>query len=95
MGSAQFLLRLRVRAAHRAPTHARANERIYKTQFEKITKAEREFVFYWFNFTLPNRIRMTKRRAAAKIITFQPPANFSDRNSGKPRSFGYGIKSRI
>ena len=62
---------------------------------EKITKAEREFVFNWLNFTLPNRIRMTKRRAAAKIITFQPPANFSDRNSSKPRSFRYSIKSRI
>ncbi len=95
MGSAQFLLRLRVRAAHRAPTHARANKRIYKTQFEKITKAEREFVLDRFDFALPNRIRMTKRRAAAKIITFQPATNFSDRNSGKPRSFGYSIKARI
>jgi len=95
MGSAQFLLCLRVRAAHRAPTDARANERIHKTQFEKIAKAERELVLDWLNLALPNRIRMTKRRTAAKIITFQPPANLSDGNSGKPRSFGYGIKSRI
>ena len=95
MGSAQFLLRLRVRAAHRAPTHARANKRSYKTQFEKITKAEREFVLNRFDFALPNRIGMTKRRTAAKIITFQPAANFSGRNSRKPRSFGYGIKARI
>ena len=81
--------------AHRAPANAGTDKCVDKPELEKITKAEREFVLDRFDFALPNRIRMTKRRTAAKIIAFQPPANLSDRNSGKSRSFGYGIKSSI
>jgi hypothetical protein len=91
----QFSLSLRVSPTHRAPANAGTDKCVDKPELEKITKAEREFIFYRFDFTLPNRIRMTNRRTAAKIITFQPPANFSDRNSGKSRSFGYSIKARI
>jgi hypothetical protein len=91
----QFFLCPNVRAPHGLPAYSCANESIDEPEFEKVTKAEREFVFYWFDFTLPNGSRMTNRRAAAKIIAFQPPANFSDRNSGKPRGIGYSIKSSI
>jgi hypothetical protein len=44
MGSAQFLLRLRVSPAHRAPANAGTDKRVDKPELEEITKAEREFV---------------------------------------------------
>jgi len=72
-----------VRAPHCLPANTCANESIDKPELEKIPKAQGKFVFYRFDFTLPNRIRMTNRRAAAKIVTFQSPANFPNRNSGK------------